>query len=536
MKWWALLLPMLAGSPAWAQEPFRLGVQTHFEQGWGLDWAGIAAGLGAPLVRDEIGWAEAERARGRYDFSKSDPYMREIRAQGMAPLIVWTDTNPLYDRKQTPHSEDGRAGLVAYLDAMLTHYAGTLTRIEIGNEVNSEEFLSGPFRDDPPRHLAATVRAVAQGLKPRHPDVEIICAGTNMIPLQFLRDFFRHGGLLDCDAISIHPYRRHPENADLEIAALRALMRDMGGEKPIHVTEFGKWVEDPAESAVYMVKMVSILAAEGVGEAYWYALMDEPWWPNMGLMTPQRAEKPAAEAFRFLQEKLLPLGRPVPRAATRAARVFEYGDGEGLVFWGVDGAIALTGEAAFFDVTGRPVPRPERLTETPVIALGRRLDLRIVTDAPIADSLYQYDTPPWSYFARRPGIGLTPLETMEWRWSSYRGAPDLWPLKITDAGMTTARFSDGPYHAVERFTAAAAGRYRVVGWWQASKDSEPSVILVTHNGAGIAEGRTGPGRFRLGPLDVTLAAGDTVDFEVAPGGPGGDGSLRRRIRIDGPLP
>ena len=531
---WAVLLALLAGQPGWAEEPFKLGVQTHFEQGWGLHWAGIAADLGAPLIRDEIGWVEAEPARGQYDFSIADPYMREIAAQGMEPLIVWTDTNPIYDGKQTPYSDDGRAGLANYLDAMLTHYAGTLTRIEIGNEVNSGNFLSGPFKEDTPRALAATVRAVAQRLKPRHPDVEIMCAGTNAISLQFLRAFFRHGGLEDCDAISIHPYRRHPENVDLEIEDLRALMREMGGEKPIQVTEFGKWVEDPAESAVYMVKMVAMLAAAGIDEAFWYALVDEPWWPNMGLMTPKRAEKPAAKAFRFLQTKLLPLGRPVPRSVTRAARIFEYGAGEAFVFWGVDGAVEITGEAAFYDATGKPVPRPTRLTETPVIALGQGLELRVVTEAPIADSLYQYGTPPWSYFARRPGIGLTPLKTMEGRWSSYRGAPDLLPLRITDQGISTARFSDGPYHAVERFTAAAPGRYRVQGWWQASKDSEPSQILVTRNGTSIAEGRTGTEKFQLAPLDVTLEAGDRLEFEVAPAGPDGDGSVRRRIRIDGP--
>lgn len=533
---WAVLLAMLVSQPVWAEEPFKLGVQTHFEQGWGLDWIGIASDLGAPLVRDEIGWAEAEQSRGEYEFSEADAYMRQIVAQGMEPLIVWTDRNPLYDGRETPHSKEGREGLVNYLDAMLSHYGGTLTRIEIGNEVNSGESISGPFKNDPPRQLAATVRAVSRGLKPEHPDVEIMCAGTNMIPLQFMRNFFRYGGLQHCDAISIHPYRRHPENVDLEIEALRALMRDMGGEKPIQVTEFGKWVDDPAESPVYMVKMVSMLAAAGVGEAYWYALVDEPWWPNMGLMTPQRTEKPAAQAFRFLQEKLLPLGRPVPRSPTRTARVFEYGDGEGLVFWGVDGKIELTGKASFYDVTGKPVPRPDRLTETPVVALGQGLELRVVTAEPIAESLYQYDTPPWSYFARRPGLGLTPLETMEWRWSSYRGAPDLWPLKITDDVMTTARFSDGPYHVVERFTAAEAGRYRVKGWWQALPESEPSLILITRNGTEIAKGETGRGKFQLEPLEVVMDAGDTLDFEVAPAGPDGDGSVRRRIRIDGPFP
>jgi len=32
---WAVPLALLAGRPGQRQEPFKLGVQTHFEQGWG---------------------------------------------------------------------------------------------------------------------------------------------------------------------------------------------------------------------------------------------------------------------------------------------------------------------------------------------------------------------------------------------------------------------------------------------------------------------------------------------------------------------
>lgn len=531
------LAALIAAGAACAEEPFRLGVQTHFEQGWEIGWSSRAGALGATLLRDEIGWSEAETSAGVYDFATADAYMDEIAAQGMQALIVFAGANPLHDGGNTPHTAEGRAALAAYLDAMLTRYAGTVTRLEIGNEVNAGESVSGPFKDDPARALAAMARDVSGRLSATHPEVQILCAGTNTISLGFLRDFFRYGGLEACDAISVHPYRAHPENVDLEIARLRALMREMGGEKPVHVTEFGKWVDDPAQSPDYMLKMVAMLGASGVAEAYWYALVDEPWWPNMGLYTQQRVEKPAAHAFRFLQERLLPLGRPVSRNATRSARVYEFGDsGRGFVLWGAGQPVKIRGEAQAFDATGQPVALPERLGDSPVVLLGRGIEVRVDGSLPVADSLYQFNTPPWSYYARRPFLGLTPLEMRDWEWTSFRGAPDLSPLSITDDWITTARFADGPYHAVERFTAAAPGRYRVEGKWWVPEQSEPSEIIVRHNGEDLARGGADSSPFLLKPRIVTLAAGDRLDFEVAPAGPTGAGSVQRRIRVQGPLP
>ncbi|TMM51059.1 glycosyl hydrolase [Sulfitobacter sabulilitoris] len=518
-------------------DAFRLGVQTHFEQGWSTDLIETAKRLGAPAVRDEIGWSEVETAPGVYDFSVADAYMHPLIRAGIMPFIVINDTNPLYDGGKTPHSTDGRAAFARYVSAILSHYGADAVRIEIGNEVNSGDFVNGPFATDQPRYFAATVRAVKERLQQDHPQAGIICSGLNTVAIGFYRSFFRRGGLVACDAISVHPYRDNPDSLMGDLARLRALMREYGGEKPIYVTEFGNWFENPDNAPDYMVKMVTQLAAAGVEEAYWYALLDEEWWPNMGLMDRGgKARKPAAETFQMLQTRLIPLGRPRTLSDDATVRVFEFGtSGEAYVLWGSGATVAITGAASFLDTRGRDIAPVTRLTDSPVIVVGRGIEVQVAASEIVADSLYQYGQPPWSYYALRPDIGLVPLEIIDWDWTSYRGAPDLSPLAVRDDWITTARFGDKPYHAIERFTARAGGRYRVSGWWEASPKTEASQLLIRHNRQTISQATITPDRFSLSGVSLQLAPGDTVDFEIAPGGPGGNGSVRRRIQIAGPL-
>jgi hypothetical protein len=533
----------LWGSSLWSgalaqstPDPFVLGVQTHFEQGWKTKWSDKIVESGAHAFRDELSWGKIEAAQGKYDFSVPDLYMNPSIAAGLSPLIVVTDSNKLYDDGNTPSSLIAQDALAAYLAAAVDHYAPQLTLLEIGNEVNASEFGTGPFSEDKPKNFASMVRQIHQRIKPASPEVKIICSGVNSISIGFLRDFFKQGGLSDCDGISIHPYRKFPETLDLEIDRLNALMAEFGGIKPIYVTEFGNWFEDPNDAPDYMLKMVAMMGASGVAEAYWYALLDEPYWPNMGLYEASGAEKPALKTFEFLQQRLLPLGRPVSRGTARTARVIEFGTGgNGFVAWGVSGDIEVTGKASYFNSLGEPIPPKLKLDENPVVILGSGIDIKVVQQVEVADSLYQYGTPPWSYFARRPDGQHAPLQIIDWQWTSYIGAPDLSPLAIRDESVTTAKFADEPYDAVERFTAAKDGVYRIEAWWQALPKSEASEIRVWHNDTAIAQGTAGTSRYVLPPLTVTLQSGDTLDFEVGPGGPNGDGSVSRRIQIQGPL-
>lgn len=515
---------------------FALGVQTHFNQGWHLNLMQAAQTLGANTLRDEINWHQVETEKGIYDFSIADKYMRPLLERGFVPLIVINETNPLYDEGQTPHSREGREAFAAYVSAILSHYGADAVKIEIGNEVNSTDFFGGPALEDPPRFFAALVRAVDTRLQKDHSEAQFSCSGLNAIGIGFYRAFFRYGGLLACDAISVHPYRDHPETLPLEMNRLKVLMQEFGGEKPIHVTEFGNWFDDPQDAPNYLIKMATLMSAANITNAYWYALRDEEWWPNMGLVNlAGSARKPAAEAFSFLQFEVLPLGRAQPLNSDTAAHIYQFGmQGRGAVFWGSGGEIEVSGTATYFDASGTQIDPVTILSDSPVIVLGEDISITQTTLGQISDSLYQYGQPPWSYYARRPDIGLVPLEVIDSYFTSTRGAPDLAPLQIGDSWITTARFNDEPYSAVERFTATKLGSYQIDGWWQASKKTDSPHLTILHNGADIFESQVSADRLEVSSLIVTLEASDTLDFEITPQAPDGTGALQRRIRITGP--
>lgn len=531
---WCLALALCQASPVFAEnslDPFVLGAQTHFRQGWSLDLLAPAQTLGVIALRDEIDWGQVEKVKGIYDFSVADRYMLPLLVRGFVPLIVINEVNPLYDGGKTPHSAVGRAGFAAYVSAILSHYGSDAVRIEIGNEVNTKDFVSGPALKDPPRYFAALVRTLEARLRIDHPEARFSCSGLNVIGIGFYRAFFRHGGLLSCDAISFHPYRDHPETLPGELTRLKALMTEFGGEKPLLVTEFGDWFEDAQDAPDYMLKMATLMAAAGVKEAYWYALRDEKWWPNMGLMDLSgKARKPSAAAFAFLKTKLLPLGSPTRQGMDTAMHIYGFGSG-GVVFWGSGGQIKVTGAAAYYDAQGQPIAPVDTLTDSPVIVLGEAVSVMQITPNQIADSLYQYGQSPWSYYARRPDIGLVPLEIIDSNWTSMRAAPDLSPLQIGDSWITTARFNGAPYSVVERFTAQKPGLHLISGWWQASAKTDAPHLRILHNGVKALEADTSVDRFDVSGLTVALDVGDTLDFEVAPLAPNGSGALKRRIRI-----
>lgn len=518
--------------------PFVLGVQTHFEQGWSTDLINSAQKLNVLVVRDEIGWSEVEMTKGQYDFTRADMYMAPLIEKGIRPLIVITDTNPLYDDGNTPYTAEGMEGLASYISAILDHYGVENVQIEIGNEVNSDDFVVGPFTENKAKFLAETVRRVKARLRADHPDARIICTGLHSVAIGFYRDFFRRGGLQSCDAISVHPYNDNPGILLGELARLNDLMDEFGGKKPIYVTEFGQWFEDPEDAPDFMTKMVVQMSAVGVREAYWYALVDEPWWPNMGLLARDgTTRKPAWDAFDFLQTRVLNLGRPVSLSKAATAKLYGFGDGQVFVAWGNGAELIVSGEATYFDTQGRETAPRNRVNDSPLIIVGDALEVQIEQKNLVADTKYEFNQPPWSYFARRPDIGLTPLEIIDWNWTSFRGAPDLSPLQIGHTWITAARFHAEPYHAVERFTATLTGEYEIEGWWQGSEETDASRLVVRHNDRDVfTTDKIPPERITLSGLSLTLTAGDTLDFEIIPMGEGlgGAASVSRRINIKGP--
>jgi len=85
----------------------RIGVMTHFAQGWSPDWAWVAAIRSISTVRDELYWNTVEPRKGVYVFPREyDSYMDTLRIAGISPLIVLSFENNNYDDGLTPYSDE----------------------------------------------------------------------------------------------------------------------------------------------------------------------------------------------------------------------------------------------------------------------------------------------------------------------------------------------------------------------------------------------------------------------------------------------
>lgn len=519
------------------QEPFFLGVQTHFVQGWRLEFLQLIPELGATALRDELSWPTIESNPGQYDFSGTrSAYLQRALDMDLEPLLLFTDTNPLYDAGHTPFSTEGQNALAAYVAQALDAFAPDLQRIEIGNEFNSDDFVEGPFAENRPRHLAGMLRAVHKAVKIRHPETEILCTGTHSVAIGFFRSLFENGILQYCDAISLHLYRDRPELVDVELERLRALMAEFGRVLPIYITEFGQWFDDPGAAPDFMLKMVAQMGHAGVAGAWWYALLDQPWWPNMGLYLPDTREPmPASDSFRLLQERLLPLGRPWRIGTTAQDQIYAFGQPAGAVIaWGAPAHLIVEGAAEYLDSRGNPIAPVSELSEAPIVILGENLTVHVERERQRVDTVYGFGQPPWSYHAARPDGTLSELQYIDWEWASFLGDPWLRPLLVSHEWISGVMFDNGPHHAIERFTAPESGDYLVDAQWFApeNQQGDGADIRITRNGRTVlAEGLVTNRDFTFGPQEIRLEAGDQIDFAVGPNQQHGGDAVRREITI-----
>lgn len=536
--WGAVFLgitPALADNPS-SSTPFSLGVQTHFSQGWSVDHQTLLPRIGTDRFRDELHWQEIEEAPGVYDFPRYSAYLEVARENGLDPLVLFIGTNENYDDGNTPHTDKGRAAFARYVAAATRAFPNLIGRIEIGNEYNSD-FAVGPFQERNGYYTGLLIKAVAAEVMAISPDVKILCTGAHSVATGYLRDVFETGALDHCDAVSFHPYRSHPEHVDGEIRRLRALMAEFGAEKPLYATEFGNWFEDPKDAPDYMMKMVTLMGAAGVSGAYWYALLNEEWWPNMGLYTTDREEMPAASTFRFLQERLLPLGRPVSESDDGETHLYEFGSGgKAFVAWGLPPAkLHVTGDASFLDTSGNPIDPTSELALSPVIILGDGLQVNVIRDRPAHSAFFGYGAPPWSYHALRPDGREVPFTVQDWNWGPYHGDAHHNPMRVTSTTVEAAMFNGEAYHSVERFTAEHTGIHAIRARWtnEFEEGLDGADIRISVNGTVVASGLVSGTPFEWS-ADVPLKAGDYIDFAVGPNTAAGMDWAEREITIFGP--
>ncbi|MBX9883487.1 MAG: hypothetical protein K2X68_00790, partial [Novosphingobium sp.] len=359
--------------------PMVLGVQTHFSQGWTPSTLAQAQQVGAPMLRDSLPWAETEKVRGSYCLNT--PAVQTLAAAcagGQRLLLTAVPSNPLYDGGGWVSSAAGNAAFAAYLAALADRFGPCLAAIEVGNELNGSGTLVYPAGVDRAAAYVATLKAVRARLGGR---TAILGGSTNMIGTGFLRTLFAAGMLATVDGIAVHPYRLRAEGLDIELAQLNAAMDAAGKRVPVWASEFSVDSRNQPMAAGELVKQATMLAAHGAAQASWYALIDQRWFPNMGLYA-GNAPKAQAGAFRLMQQ-LLARGRP-QRLDLGDPLLFAYRFGaDTTVVWGAPRALTVQG-GQVRDATGAPATSFS-VSERPLVITGTTA-IRYGTSTWIADT------------------------------------------------------------------------------------------------------------------------------------------------------
>lgn len=526
----AALLALPAGASADGANPgMILGAQTHFSQGWQLQWFDRAQDIGVANLRDGLAWDAVEKKPGVYDFTPAlTRHLEEARKRKIDLLLTLQPNNRNYDGGKTAFSPQARQAYADYISALLDRYGDVVSAIEIGNEVNAANNITGDAAKDRAGAYTAILRDVYATVKPKHPKALILGGSTNVVGSGFLGSLFEKGALQVMDGVVVHPYRSTPENLDWELNNLTAIMKRAGAVKPIYATEFSDQFDRPEQAAPHLLKMVAQMGAAHVARSYWYALADQSFFKNMGLFDEAQRRKPGGDAFAFVQSALMPQGDPVRiEAGDRRTFIYRYG-AKTYVMWGAARPLVLDGQVRARDARGQNIPRPTALSGDPIVLDGD-FKYSLGQSPVLADSLYEFGAAPWSYFAKTADGKLNPLSVTDWEWTSYLGGRYYKPLRINGDNLAPAGDGAKPIQAVERFTAPRPMKVRVVGSWRPGKGDGVDVHIL-HNGRELRSNLVTTA-LRVDDLKVDLAAGDTLDFAVGPNQAVGGDSTAVRIQL-----
>jgi hypothetical protein len=524
----------------------RMGVMTHFAQGWTPDWVSSVKDAGIPQVRDEVYWAQLEQVKGVFQFPAAfDAYMTALNQNGISPLLLLDYENPFYDGGQTPYTQAGFDAYARYAVGVLNHYGSQVKAVEIWNEYNGD-FCHGPATADRSGTYVQMLRTAYAAIKAARADVTVVGGATAGVPLPYWEKIMAAGGLDSMDALSIHPYRigSPPEGMETDITDLQKLVLkyNHGATKPIWVTEIG-WpikasqaagdlaIDEPTQ-AKFLVRAYALLYSADVQRVYWYLLHDYQDFV-MGLVRDDagRTHRPSFVALATMIQQL--------KGAHFIQREQTLGDlysmlyqrengGELRIVWsltprhlvltGATGEVTMAGQASTpgtgFD-----------LDDSPVYIAG---PLRGLPDPPVqgallADSREDFGAGAingWSYGTFSEGKTVfTPLPTY-----SLTDAQAQWTgadpsISITSVSQYPSVRDGLPVTAVRRWTSTYEGKIRVTGYFSCGTTGDGVGATFSINGTPQFHSllNTANGVVHYFDLVETVHVGSTVDFAVDPG-------------------
>lgn len=308
--------------------------------------------LGLTFVRRGFAWADTEKEKGVYDFSRYDRLLEDTRQRGLRVLGCIAFDNKLYGPVR---EADGRAAYARFAAALAARYKEHRILWEIWNEPNTMTFWGKHGKKGNTEQYAteytALVKEAAPAMRKADPGCFIMGGSVSCLwPPSYLwtESCFKQGILQSgIDAWSVHPYGfKSPEEYPENYAKVRKLMEQYGAPKdfPLLNSERGYplkkaegWAGGPESlanqfQAWHLVRQYLVDMLCGVRLTNWYEWTGEEFGIVRG-----KDHLPAYDACKVMVEQLggyrlakrLPLDAPLDFAL-----LFEKPSGEQkLVVW-----------------------------------------------------------------------------------------------------------------------------------------------------------------------------------------------------------
>ncbi len=512
----------------------ELAAASNFGQGARQDY--LAAGRSLPVLdfRDAVYWDDVDQD-GRFVFTTpSTRYPALLASWGAGMSLTVNNGHPDYDGGTTPLSPAAvqRFGRHA---AELVQRFPNIHSVEVGNEFNSANFVSGPLRDAGLAARAdayvALLASVSSQVKAVRPEVKILGGGVHSIPTGFLAAQIDRGAAAWMDAIVLHPYDTPVEMLLRQIEVMRRIpeLADI----PVEITEFGS--QDPDLAPSYLLRSYCQMALSGVTRAAWYAINPRgdgyvPLFDASAKLTP------TGRTFDFVASKLA--GQPVQAYRPDP---FTYGCLFGdhtLILWGEPRAVQITrADLSVQNAVGDAVENPHLSMDQALLITGTQIvpstDIQLGPQNLLADSYHQFGYPepgqadptgdPFERFGRFGDRELI-LATQDGQgregvpWVPYRGTDWDKGLRLLSQQMLPSDGADFPVEIVHRYTSPVAQTVDLLLNVDPVPRSEDGILLtVSSDGAQLIHQVISQAtETQLQRLE--LVAGQTVEISIGPNG------------------
>lgn len=516
-----------------------MAAASNFGHGWKEGLFHDALDLGVRDFRDIIYWSDVETESGSYTYdAPTTAYPAQLSDQQSRMSLTVNWGNELYDDGDTPYTAEGREALARFVVATLDAHP-SITSVEVGNEFNGLNFVTGPaeeaVRDARAPYHFEILKEIYTQVKAAHPEVEVLGGAAHSIPGGYLWPLLDLGAADYMDALVLHPYSTPPEQLLRQVAVLRR--HDAAKTLPLQVTEFGD--KDRAAAPGFLLRMYCAMALSGVQRAAWYPLHDRRGDDLQPLIDVSSGRPSAAGiAFAQVQDRLagLPVTDVSPDPFTYACL---FGDNT-MVIWGEprhvdvdEGLDVRNSQGVVLDTVSLSLSmsNPILISSDTPIALGEQV--RLAPQDIIADSYHQFAYPeegkrfaaddPFRRYAQR-GDKRIRLFTMPGQdasgtpWTPYLGNRHIRPARLTAEALVPAKRGEESIEIVHRYVADHDHTVTIDAEWTPSERSSDGIEVTILRGDEVLHHESGLRAAQQVSLpDIALKDGDPLDFIVAPG-------------------